>query len=167
MNLNLNAAPKAAEFLLEAVEACQPEGAISPNRRKWTGATDKKIMGRARLAQARFRSDVKLRWGNRCAVTGCDVQSALRASHILPWQSFPQHRTDPDNGLYLLGTLDALFDRGHISFDDKGRIEVSKAVPKDRWKSLGLSDTMKLRQPPSSGQTRFLRRHHELRFLKL
>jgi predicted restriction endonuclease len=167
MNLNLKAAPRAAEFLLEAVEACQPDGSILPNPREWTGATDKKVMGRARLAQARFRNDLKLRWGNRCAVTGCDVQSALRASHILPWQSYRQYRTDPDNGLYLLGTLDALFDRGHISFDDKRRILVSKAIPKDRWKSLGLAETMKLREPPSSGQTRFLRLHRELRFLKL
>lgn len=85
----------------------------------------------ARIGQGKFRQEVLDRWGRRCAVTGCTVEPLLRASHVQPWayvvkanQSLPgapDPRLDPDNGLPLVATLDALFDSGLMTFNDDGR----------------------------------------------
>lgn len=53
----------------------------------------------ARIGQGRFRDAVSKKWDERCAVTGCSVREALRASHIKPWAtSSSNERLDPDNG---------------------------------------------------------------------
>ncbi|MGO7165362.1 HNH endonuclease, partial [Rhizobium johnstonii] len=60
-------------------------------------------------------------WHGRCAVTSCNLPAVLRASHIVPWREASNaERLDPENGLPLVATLDALFDVGLISFDDQG-----------------------------------------------
>jgi putative restriction endonuclease len=81
------------------------------------GPTEATFKGKRRLVQAAFRKEVARRANGCCVVTGCTTPAALRASHILSWKEHPKLRSDPDNGLYLVGTLDALFDRGRISFD--------------------------------------------------
>jgi putative restriction endonuclease len=74
--------------------------------------------------------------------------TALRASHILSWKEYPKLRADPDNGLYLVGTLDALFDRGRISFDKKLRIMISDVIPIHEWKRLGLTKDLRIGAKP-------------------
>jgi hypothetical protein len=48
------------------------------------------------------------------------------------------------NGLLLLPNLDKAFDRGLISFDDKGRILFSDRLPADLAAVLGIDKKMKL-----------------------
>jgi hypothetical protein len=112
----------------------------------------------ARLGQGDFRRALIAYWRG-CAVTGCDVLEALKASHIKPWRHSTQiERLSPVNGLLLMATLDALFDVGLISFDDDGAMRISKRLGKDRRRALGLLANMRL-QRVDQGHRRFLRWH--------
>jgi transposase len=60
----------------------------------------------------------------------------LRASHIRPWRdSDNEARLDGENGLLLTPTIDHLFDRGFISFEDDGRLLISPVAHPQSWKA--------------------------------
>lgn len=102
-------------------------------------ATTKQRLVDARLGQGRFRSQLEGHWDAACAVTGVRVRAVLRASHIQPWAaSNNDDRLDPHNGLLLVANLDALFDRGLISFADDGTLLVGEGLPDDAVRELGL-----------------------------
>lgn len=156
------AASKAVDFIWPAAQELRSRN-ISDRPKK--GPTETRALRKIRLTQARFRQEVAARAKYRCVVTGCMVNDALRASHILPWDRYPELRTDPDNGLYLIGTLDALFDRGLISFNQTGKIMVSDIISTSEWKFLGLSKDLCLQ--PTPGQAKYLRqRYREKIFLR-
>jgi len=116
--------------------------------------TTKQTLIEARLGQGDFRLRVGKRWNDRCAVTGCAIASILRASHIKPWSSSSnRERLDPANGLLLIAHIDALFDRGLISFADEGTMLVSAQIADD-LKQLQLPD--RLRREPTKAERRFL-----------
>jgi predicted restriction endonuclease len=91
----------------------------------------------ARLGQGQFRADLEQRWNGLCAVTGCGA--VLQASHIKPWADCNnQERLDPANGLLLCANIHALFDSGLVSFDDHGHMLISRSIPCDERRKLGL-----------------------------
>lgn len=88
--------------------------------------TEKTSLIQSRIGQGKFRADLITLW-NGCAVTGYKNISLLIASHIKPWnQSDNRERLDPYNGFLLLPNLDKVFDIGLITFDDTGRIIISR-----------------------------------------
>lgn len=93
----------------------------------------------SRLGQGRFRNEVLELWQHRCAVTGSSTIEAIRASHIKPWSEFPELRLDSHNGIPLIATLDALFDKGLISFDARGRMLLSEKLSDEERGFLGVS----------------------------
>lgn len=117
----------------------------------------------ARVGQGRFRRQLLDKWGS-CCVTVCNVQAALRASHIKPWSHCEEstERLDINNGLLLIANLDALFDAGLISFSDKGQIMIAESIPSREWRTLGLSANLKLKERPNRAMKRYLAYHHEL-----
>jgi hypothetical protein len=91
--------------------------------------TTRKALIDARLGMGDFRRALARRWKNACAVTGCTISEILRASHIKPWaDSSNKERLDPANGLLLAAHIDALFDRGLISFADSGTMLLSPSL---------------------------------------
>ena len=89
------------------------------------------------------------------------MREVLRASHIKPWRACSdKDRLDPNNGILLSANLDALFDSGLISFDDNGKILISKRVS-DKIRKLGLSQSAKLCSPLNPEQQRFLVEHRK------
>jgi hypothetical protein len=74
---------------------------------------------RQRVGQDIYRKGLMQYWGGACAVTGIDLPEVLRASHARPWAECDTdaQRLDVFNGFLLNANLDALFDRGLISFD--------------------------------------------------
>jgi predicted restriction endonuclease len=123
--------------------------------------TTRKALIDARLGMGKFRSDLQRRWKGQCAVTGCRLPELLRASHIKPWsESNNRERLDPGNGLLLSAHLDALFDNGLISFDDNGKMLLSRR--------LGTKDKTlfqlpaNLRFKPTTSESRFLRLHRQM-----
>lgn len=123
-------------------------------------ATTKDALVQARLGQGAFRRDLLSMWEGGCALTGCTIAEILRASHIRPWrESTNRQRLDPNNGLLLEATLDALFDRGLISFSDEGTILVRDSISAADRQRLGLDG--RLRKPLNADQKRYLRMHRE------
>lgn len=108
--------------------------------------TEKLALVKARRGQGKFRESLLSFWGC-CALTECSELSLLRASHIKPWKvSENAERLDPYNGLLLAPNLDAAFDRGLVTFDDDGRIIVSKSLNSNDVKALGIRRDFRLRK---------------------
>lgn len=88
--------------------------------------TEKTILVKTRMGQGHFRTNLINMWGG-CALTGYRNTQLLLASHIKPWRaSTNEERLDKFNGLLLLANLDKAFDLGFISFDDSGKVLISK-----------------------------------------
>ena len=121
--------------------------------------TEKATLINARLGQGKFRKYLDIFWSESCAVTGCNIREVLRASHIKPWRECASNkeRLDPDNGILLCAHLDALFDKGLISFNDDGSMLVAKKITKTEIERLGLSGNLKKRL--NDGQKRYLAIH--------
>lgn len=120
--------------------------------------TMKEQLIKARVGQGLFRTQVERYWEGGCAVSGCVLKDVLRASHIKSWaDSSDNERLDPNNGLLLTADLDALFDRGLISFAGNGEMLVSKLVTEQNRELFRLPRP--LRKPPSSQQQKFLTYH--------
>lgn len=107
-----------------------------------------------------FREALFELWDGRCAVTGAKLPpELLRASHAKPWAEAPHtERLDPFNGLLLTVHLDALFDRGLLSFDDKGHGKLSPQLPNDAGQALGLPESIQI-DGLAPGHLPYLRYH--------
>jgi putative restriction endonuclease len=126
-----------------------------------TNATERQQLILARRGQGEFRQRLFSLWDGRCAVTGCTITEVLRASHMKPWRSSDnRERLDPCNGLLLTATLDALFDRGLIAFDDEGEMMLSKRIPKDQEAFL-MHEPQRLRKQLSVEQREYLEAHRQ------
>ena len=124
--------------------------------------TYRQALVKARIGQGIFRDDVLRMWSYQCAVTGCGIQEALRASHIKPWsESTDRERLDPFNGLPLLATLDALFDKHLIAFDPEGKMLISAELSKPE-RDLLLPRQRRLLRTPKPQTARFLKEHAKL-----
>lgn len=117
--------------------------------RKKIDSTIKAALVNARVGQGKFRSEVLELWGNSCAVTGSATSEAIRASHIKPWRhSTDDERLDPNNGLPLVASLDALFDTGLISFASSGPLIVSSVMAKSERQIFSLNSLSLTKAPP-------------------
>lgn len=96
---------------------------------------------RRRVGQDLFREALLDLWEGRCAVTGLAVPELLRASHAKPWAvATDTERMDPHNGLLLAVHLDALFDRGFVTFTDEGAALWSGDLGNNTRALLGLPE---------------------------
>ncbi|MEX0959094.1 MAG: HNH endonuclease [Burkholderiales bacterium] len=93
-----------------------------------SGATRKALID-ARVGQGKFRKDLIKYWRGQCAATKCRTVRVLKASHIKPWKfCTDKERLDVFNGLLLSPNIDSLFDLGFITFDERGRIVISRSL---------------------------------------
>ena len=68
-----------------------------------------------------------------------DRYEHLIASHIKPWrESNNQERLFEGNGLLLTPTVDHLFDRGFISFENNGELLISPVAHEDSMNKMGI-----------------------------
>ena len=92
----------------------------------------------ARRGQGRFKQNVRS-VERCCRITRVDRLEHLRASHIKPWRnSSNEERLDGENGLLLTPTIDHLFDRGFISFENNGQLLISPAAHRESLQKMGL-----------------------------
>ena len=86
----------------------------------------------------------------------------LRASHIKPWKGCNNsERLDGDNGLLLIANIDALFDRGLISFESDGSIIRSKLLSVEDLELLTGSRVARIEfNPKQAGYMKFHRELH-------
>jgi len=124
------------------------------------GDTEKMQLQKARLGQGKFRAKLEAKWGG-CCLTGCKIREVLRASHIKPWKDCEnEERLDGDNGLLLVANIDALFDKGLISFAKDGSLIRSPTVSKGDLEMLTGCKAAKLSL--NSRQELFMKFHREL-----
>lgn len=108
-------------------------------------ATTAKRLRDIRLCQQKFRNSLLLRWEGACAVTGVTEPALLRASHIKPFaKSSDADRVSAHNGLLLVAGLDALFDKGFVSFDKSGKLFCSSWLTEHAAAAFGLKRNMRL-----------------------
>ncbi|WP_206374351.1 HNH endonuclease [Vibrio neptunius] len=100
--------------------------------------TTKQQLVKSRKGQGLFRSRVE-QIENKCRITGVSNKRHLIASHIKPWKvSDNNDRLDGNNGLMLAPHIDHLFDKGFISFSDKGDVLISSTLDSKLIKSWAL-----------------------------
>lgn len=100
--------------------------------------TEKEALVMSRRGQGKFKQNVS-RLERRCRVTQVDRPEHLRASHIKPWRdSNNQERLEGENGFLLTPSIDHLFDRGFISFEDNGAILISPVAHKPALQRMGV-----------------------------
>lgn len=100
--------------------------------------TEKHAVILARRGQGLFKERVR-KLERYCRITKVDRLEHLRASHIKPWRdSDNQERLAGENGLLLTPSIDHLFDRGFISFEDNGRLLISPVAHKRSLERMGV-----------------------------
>lgn len=110
--------------------------------------TETEALVKERRGQDKYRKRLEKLWDSRCAVTGVGIPEVLRASHAKPWHDCEtgQERLDPYNGFLLTASLDALFDKFLISFDDDGHILISPRLSASDLKKMGITTGLQLRR---------------------
>ena len=100
--------------------------------------TEKQALIKARRGQGLFRQNVG-KIEHFCRVTRVDRPEHLVASHIKPWrESDNRERLIESNGLLLTPTVDHLFDRGFISFENSGELLVSPVAHEESLNKMGI-----------------------------
>jgi hypothetical protein len=96
-------------------------------------------------------------------VTKVERLEHLAASHTKPWRdSTNEERLDGENGLLLTPTIDHLFDKGFISFENKGDLIVSPVADRASLLKMGIRPEGKVNVGVfSEGQRKFLNYHRE------
>lgn len=114
----------------------------------------------ARNGQGLFRDRVS-KIETRCRITGVENPVHLIASHCKPWRdSSNDERLNGENGLLLTPSVDHLFDRGFIGFEDSGKLIVSPVAHKPSLERMGIETKMVVNVGAfTSGQKQFLEFH--------
>jgi HNH endonuclease len=100
--------------------------------------TDREAIVRARRGQGIFKQRV-MRIEARCRITGVENPNYLLASHCKPWRdSSNEERLNGENGLLLTASIDHLFDRGFIGFEDSGDLIISPVAHKPSLRKMGV-----------------------------
>lgn len=141
-------------------------GDLQTITKKRIKSTKKNTLVSARVGQGIFRSQVLELWDNRCSVTRSVTGAAIRASHIKPWRhSTDEERLDPNNGLPLVASLDALFDAGLISFESSGDLIVSSILSESEQQIFDL-DSRSLTKTLTQKTAVYLEYHRDCVFKK-
>jgi putative restriction endonuclease len=92
----------------------------------------------ARKGQGLFKDRVSL-IETRCRITGVENPVHLVASHCKPWRdSSNEERLNGENGLLLTPSIDHLFDRGFIGFENNGTLIVSPVAHRPSLERMGI-----------------------------
>jgi putative restriction endonuclease len=122
--------------------------------------TEKLALILARNGQELFKNRVS-KIESRCRITGVENPVHLVASHCKPWRdSTNGERLNGENGLLLTPSIDHLFDRGFIGFEDNGKLIISPVAHRPSLQRMGI-DTLGIVNVGgfTSGQKQFLDFH--------
>ena len=130
--------------------------------------TEREAVVMARRGQGRFKENV-MRLERHCRITKVDRIEHLRASHIRPWRDCEDYRQrlDGENGFLLTPSIDHLFDRGFISFENNGELLISPAAHQGSLEKMGVQTTKRVNVGGfSQGQRDYLDYHRDQVFLR-
>jgi predicted restriction endonuclease len=116
----------------------------------------------SRVGQGAYRKRIIHRWEYKCAVTNFNKLDILIASHIVPWSKATDHeRLDVNNGLLLSPIYDALFDKHLITFDNKGKIQLSDKIENSAYQKIGVTGREQIHDL-SMYNVQYLDRHNQI-----
>jgi 5-methylcytosine-specific restriction enzyme A len=123
--------------------------------------TERSGLVTSRVGQGAYRKRIIHRWEYKCAVTNFNKLDILIASHIVPWsKATDQERLDVNNGLLLSPTYDALFDKHLITFDNKGKIQLSDKIEFFAYQKIGVTGKEQI-DDLSMYNVQYLERHNQ------
>ena len=130
--------------------------------------TDREAIVRARRGQGLFKQRV-MEIETRCRITGVDNLSHLLASHCKPWRdSSNEERLNGENGLLLTPSIDHLFDRGFIGFEDSGDLIISPVAHTPSLRKMGVETNRLVNVGKfTEGQRQFLDYHRNSVLLQI
>ena len=122
--------------------------------------TDREAIIRARCGQGLFKQRV-MRIERKCRITGVENLTHLIASHCKPWRDASnEERLDGENGLLLTPSVDHLFDRGFIGFENSGELIISPIAHTPSLQRMGIETRHRVNVGPfTEGQKHFLEFH--------
>jgi putative restriction endonuclease len=122
--------------------------------------TERLAIIRARNGQGLFKDRVT-KIETRCRITGVENPTHLVASHCKPWRdSSNDERLNGENGLLLTPSIDHLFDRGFISFENSGKLIISPVAHRPSLERMGIETQSTVNVGSfTSGQRHFLDFH--------
>ncbi len=122
--------------------------------------TDRLAIIRARVGQGLFKERVA-KIERKCRITGVENTVHLVASHCKPWRdSTNEERLNGENGLLLTPSIDHLFDRGFIGFEDNGSLIISPVAHRPSLQRMGIDVSQAISVGAfTSGQKQFLDFH--------
>ncbi|NDK56730.1 HNH endonuclease [Pontibacter fetidus] len=127
--------------------------------------TSKAIQVKVRIGQEKFRRKL-LKYLKFCPITGIDDKRILLASHIKPWAlSSNAERLDPNNGFIFSPTIDKLFDKGLITFENNKELIASPDLSINNIKKIGLQVGKKYSKLPVDSRTSYLEYHRNNIFI--
>jgi len=129
--------------------------------------TERLAIVRARVGQGLFKERVSM-IETKCRITGVENPVHLVASHCKPWRdSTNEERLDGENGLLLTPSIDHLFDRGFIGFENNGKLIISPVAHRPSLERMGVQTEQTVNVGSfSSGQKQFLDFHRNSVFLE-
>jgi hypothetical protein len=132
----------------------------------YVSETERTAIVMSRVGQGIFRTNLA-KIEKRCRITGVTEPEHLRASHTKPWRtSNNEERLNGENGFLLTPTIDHLFDRGFISFEDSGELLISKIANRSSLERMGIPINKLVNVGNFSlGQKEFLSYHRDNIFL--
>lgn len=124
--------------------------------------TQRDALVRSRIGQGVFKERVKS-IETHCRITKVDNLTHLIASHCKPWRDASnEERLDGENGLLLTPSIDHLFDRGFIGFENNGQLIISPAAHRPSLERMGVETREIVNVGAfSQGQKKFLEFHRE------
>ena len=130
--------------------------------------TDREAIVRARRGQGLFKQRV-MEIETHCRITKVDDLSHLLASHCKPWRdSTNEERLNGENGLLLTPSIDHLFDRGFIGFEDSGELIISPVAHLPSLQRMGVETNRLVNVGEfTEGQRQFLDYHRNSVLLQI
>lgn len=130
--------------------------------------TERTAIITARKGQGLFKERMS-QIESRCRITGVTNPAHLVASHSKPWRdSNNQERLNGENGLLLTPSIDHLFGRGFIGFEDNGTLIISPVAHRPSLERMGVDTNRALNVGGfTSGQKQFLDFHRTSVLLKV
>ena len=87
--------------------------------------TIKSGINKQRIGQQKFRKNILLNFGYKCAVCGISDIELLEAAHIIPIED-KNLAGKTNNGICLCSNCHKMFDNGFFSFNEKYKVVISK-----------------------------------------
>jgi hypothetical protein len=124
--------------------------------------TERLALVRARRGQGLFKERVR-EIETRCRITGVENPVHLIASHCKPWRdATDDERLNGENGLLLTPSIDHLFDRGFIGFENNGQLIISPVAHRPSLQRMGIETEKPTNVGAfTSGQKEFLDFHRD------